>query len=55
MMKDGTFDTIFKKYNFKDIERANLKHRRIIRIENPFLPADTPLNDPALWFDPGKQ
>lgn len=54
MMKDGSFDAIFKQYNSADIERANLKSRRIIRIANPFLPKDTPLDDPALWFDPIK-
>jgi hypothetical protein len=31
-----------------------LKHRRIIRLENPLLPKDTPLDDPSLWFDPLK-
>lgn len=54
MMKDGSFDAIFKKYNGQAIERAELKRRRIIRIENPMLPKETPLNDPTLWFDPSK-
>jgi len=54
MLKDGSYDAIFEKYNRADIERANLKNRRIIRINNPFLPKDTPLDDPTLWFDPTK-
>ncbi|MGQ0709485.1 MAG: substrate-binding periplasmic protein [Rhodoferax sp.] len=52
MMKDGTFDAIFQKYNGAAIEKANLKHRRIIRVENKLLPKETPLNDASLWFDP---
>jgi ABC-type amino acid transport substrate-binding protein len=54
MIKDGSLDAIFKKYNSADIERAQLKNRRIIRIDNPLLPKDTPLDDPSLWFDPVK-
>lgn len=54
MMKDGSFDAIFKKYNGAAIEKADLKHRRVIRIENKLLPKETPLNDASLWFDPGK-
>ena len=52
MMKDGSFDAIFMKYNRTSIIRANLKNRRIIRIVNPTLPRDTPLADASLWFDP---
>jgi len=52
MMKDGSFDAIFMKYNRTSIIKANLKNRRIIRIKNPFLPKDTPLADASLWFDP---
>ncbi len=52
MMKDGSFDAIFMKYNSSSIRKANLKNRRIIRIVNPSLPKDTPLADPSLWFDP---
>ena len=52
MMKDGSFDALFLKYNRASILKANLKNRRIIRIKNPSLPKDTPLEDPSLWFDP---
>lgn len=54
MMKDGSFDAIFKKYNGAAIEKADLKHRRIIKIDNKLLPKETPLNDASLWFDPKK-
>ena len=52
MIKDGSFDAIFYKHNKAAIERANLKNRRIIRLENPLLPKATPLNEKSLWFDP---
>jgi hypothetical protein len=52
MMKDGSFDAIFWKYNASDIQRANLRNRVVLRLRNPLLPPDTPLNDPDLWFDP---
>lgn len=52
MMKDGSFDALFMKYNRASIIKANLKNRRIIRIKNPTLPKNTPLDDASLWFDP---
>jgi len=52
MMKDGSFDAIFMKYNRASIVKANLRNRRIIRIKNPTLPKNTPLDDASLWFDP---
>lgn len=54
MMKDGSFDALFKKYNGAAIEKADLKHRRVIQVENKMLPKETPLNDASLWFDPKK-
>jgi ABC-type amino acid transport substrate-binding protein len=52
MLKDGSFDAIFLKYNGKAIEALNFKQRRIIRMENYLLPKKTPLNDATLWFHP---
>ncbi|MBI3229640.1 MAG: transporter substrate-binding domain-containing protein [Burkholderiales bacterium] len=54
MRADGSFDAIFRKYNDKAIRAARLKERRLIRLENRFLPKDTPLQDASLWFDPAK-
>ena len=54
MRADGSFDAIFHKYNDKWIAAADLKHRVIIRLNNPLLPPETPLDDPSLWFDPLK-
>ncbi|MFM9436757.1 hypothetical protein ACFDR9_003842 [Janthinobacterium sp. CG_23.3] len=55
MIKDGSFDVIFKKYNGKAIAQANLKGRKIFRIKNNLLPKETPFEDPTLWFNPVSQ
>jgi ABC-type amino acid transport substrate-binding protein len=55
MIKDGSFDAIFKKYNGKAIEQANFKGRKIYRIKNDLLPKETPYNDTSLWFNPSAQ
>jgi ABC-type amino acid transport substrate-binding protein len=52
MIKDGTYDGIFKRYYGRTIKRLNLKERRIFRINNPFLVPETPLSEERLWFDP---
>ena len=51
MLKDGSFDALFKKHHSAAIKQAKLKGRRILRIKNDLLPPSTP-TDPALWFDP---
>ena len=52
MLKDGSFDAIFWKYNGKAIEAVNFKNRRIIEIQNYLLPKATPLHHSSLWFRP---
>jgi hypothetical protein len=52
MIRDGTYDRIFDKYQRRKIERLNLKNRRIFRIRNPFLGPETPFGDKRLWFTP---
>ncbi|MBC3882854.1 transporter substrate-binding domain-containing protein [Undibacterium sp. LX40W] len=52
MIKDGSFDAIFWKYNGKAIEAANFKKRRVIHMTNHLLPKETPLNDASLWYRP---
>ena len=55
MIKDGSFDAIFNKYNGKAIAQANLKGRKIFRIKNSLLPKETPFDDTGLWFNPVNQ
>lgn len=53
---DGSFDAYF--FNdpiVKDaLARANIKNRIVLELDNPTLPAKTPLNRPELWLDPRK-
>jgi ABC-type amino acid transport substrate-binding protein len=52
MIRDGTYDAIFDKYQRHKIERLHLKSRRIYAINNPFVGPETPFADKRLWFDP---
>lgn len=52
MIEDGSFEAIFLKYNRGPIEKAKLNERRLIPLENPFLPDQTPLERAELWFVP---
>ncbi|OWW22723.1 ABC transporter substrate-binding protein [Noviherbaspirillum denitrificans] len=52
MIKDGSFDILFKKYKEPLIDRANLRNRRVFRIPNPHLSPETPLWRKELWYDP---
>ncbi|MDR3668128.1 MAG: transporter substrate-binding domain-containing protein [Ignavibacteriaceae bacterium] len=52
MINDGTFDEIFAKYENNKIAKLNLKNRRIIKLENPFMDPNTPIKEKKLWFDP---
>ena len=52
MIDDGSYDRIFDKHQRHKIETLRLKERKLFRIENPFLPPETPLADKRLWFDP---
>ena len=57
MIRDGSFDTHFLKYKGPLIERAHLKSRKVFRIDNPFLSAETLAtrkSRPEMWFDPLK-
>jgi len=53
-LQDGSFDKLF--YNHPDMkevfQKANLKNRRVLVLENPSLPEQTPLNDKSLWYTP---
>lgn len=51
-IKDGSFNKLFYKTYGADIERARLADRRIIQIDNPLLPPETPLKRSELWFRP---
>lgn len=52
-IKDGRFDRYF--FDSPEVQealtKADLKNRRAIHIDNPFLPKATPLNRQELWLD----
>jgi hypothetical protein len=51
---DGSFDQLFREHptNANAFGRAGLLKRRVIRLDNPLLPADTPFADRTLWWPP---
>jgi hypothetical protein len=53
-IEDGSFNEYFlNDPTVKDvITKANLKDRLLIRLTNPGLPKQTPVDDKSLWFDP---
>ncbi len=55
MVQDGTLKAIFDTYFAESIEKANLYNRHVIRLTNPSLPQETPLDRAELWFDPFKE
>lgn len=48
----GAFDRLFMKHHGEDIARAQLGSRRVIKLHNPLLPKQTPLDKAELWFSP---
>ena len=50
---DGSFDALFFNNTLiKDaLNRTNLNNRRVLRIANPEMHPDTPVNRPELWLD----
>jgi Bacterial extracellular solute-binding proteins, family 3 len=49
---DGSLQDLFSHYFSAAIARADLSHKRVISLDNPGLPPETPLSDQTLWFDP---
>ena len=52
MIKNGTYDKIFFKYYEKVIAFNHMKTRKLFKIKNPFLSAETPFQNRSLWYDP---
>ncbi|MFZ6707603.1 substrate-binding periplasmic protein [Undibacterium sp. TC9W] len=53
MVRNGQFQKIFLKYHQVAIQRAALKQRTVLELQNPFLnPANMPLSRSELWFQP---
>jgi len=52
-IEDGSFERTFLSDPMikSVIEKANLKERKIFKIDNPALPMETPLERKELWLD----
>ena len=48
---NGRFDALFEEYYGDVVDRANLDEKQIIQIDNPYLPEDTPTDNPDYWHD----
>lgn len=53
MREDGSFDKLFYKHFQNSITRANLKNRKVFRVNNPILSKHPIFDQPELWFEPG--
>ncbi len=51
-IEDGSMQQLFSQHFSSAIQQADLKSRTVIQLTNPILPAETPLKNKALWFDP---
>jgi ABC-type amino acid transport substrate-binding protein len=52
MIADGSFEALFQHYHGATIKRAGLERRRVIELENPDLPPQTPFQSEELWYRP---
>jgi hypothetical protein len=52
MVADGSLQALFMTYKGPLIKRSGLARRRLFRIPNPGLPAQTPLARSELWYRP---
>ncbi|MED5523646.1 MAG: amino acid ABC transporter substrate-binding protein [Pseudomonadota bacterium] len=46
------FEPLFNRFNGATLAQLNLQERHVFYLENPFLSAETPLQNPELWLDP---
>jgi ABC-type amino acid transport substrate-binding protein len=49
-IKDGSFEKLFLKYHQKYLDKAQLNQRTIIKLNNPILPKQTPLEIESYWI-----
>lgn len=51
-LQDGSYKALFQSYYAKTLERANLKNRTMIYLNNPAVPAGTAPIDTSWWLTP---
>lgn len=56
LLNSGTLDQVFLRYNQPAFDEAHIRSRKVLRLENPDLPLDTPtgglITQRKYWFDP---
>ncbi len=50
-LEDGSFDALFMSTHEEMLNQLNIPQRKIFKMDNPLLPEQTPLDNPALWID----
>lgn len=50
LIANGEFDALFDRHYGDYLERSNLAERKVFQLDNPLLPAKTPLHREELWF-----
>ncbi|PWF39457.1 hypothetical protein C7C56_026935 [Massilia glaciei] len=50
MLADGAFDRLFKQFHDAELARSALRSRRVVELDNPLLPEQTPLTRKKLWL-----
>jgi hypothetical protein len=51
-LKDGSFDLLFQKHFVSQLKKMKLSQRKLVELENPLLPPETPLAESILWYKP---
>lgn len=51
-IEDGSFDRVLMAHFGDSLEKARLDERTIIRLRNPLITPQTPLDRPELWYQP---
>lgn len=51
MVENGTLKSIFNEFYSEDIKKADLKKRRVLQLDNSFLPETVPLDKKEYWVD----
>ena len=52
MIADGSFDALFQQHHGATLQRAAMRKRKVIELQNPDLPPHTPFQRKELWYRP---
>jgi len=52
MVENGDLLKVFNRFFSDSIEKSDVRNRKIIYIDNPYLPSSVPVSNKNLWFSP---